>query len=71
MNFDFIIYLDRYLETNKETTKLVNPKIIQLLKTKNKINRQINHLELLATKLDECRAHAKYLSGWEGRLPGN
>ena len=69
MSFDFVIYLDRYLDENKEKSKLVNPKIIELLKRKNTINNQINHLELLATKLNECRAHAQYLSGWENRLP--
>lgn len=69
MSFDFVIYLDRYLEKNKEKSKLVNPKIVELLKRKNIINNQINHLELLATKLNECRLHAQHLSGWENRLP--
>ena len=44
MSFDFVIYLDRYLDRNKEQSKLVNPKIVQLLKRKNTINHQINHL---------------------------
>ena len=69
MNFDFVIYLDRYLDRNKEKTKLVNPKIMELLRRKNSINHQINHLELLPPKLGESRAHPKSLKGWEERLP--
>lgn len=35
MSFDFVIYLDRYMEKNKEEAKVMNPIIIELRKRKN------------------------------------
>ncbi len=52
MSFDFVIYLDRYMEKNKEEAKDMNPIIIELRKRKNELERQLNHLKILTTKLD-------------------
>ena len=35
MSFDFVIYLDRYMDKNKEEEKVMNPIIIDLRKRKN------------------------------------
>lgn len=52
MSFDFVIYLDRYLEKNKEESKSLNPKIKALLGRRNIIMNQLNKLELLKNKLN-------------------
>ena len=35
MTFDFVIYLDRYMDKNKEEVKVMNPVILELRKRKN------------------------------------
>ena len=69
MSFDFVIYLDRYMDKNKEEEKVMNPIIIDLRKRKNELERQLNYLKILTTKLDECRDYARSLNGWLEKLP--
>ena len=64
MSFDFVIYLDRYMDKNKEEEKVMNPIIIDLRRRKNELERQLNYLKILTTKLDECRDYARSLNGW-------
>jgi hypothetical protein len=40
-----------------------------LIINRNKIKEQMNYLQILFKKLEECYRYAKELEGWEEKLP--
>lgn len=49
--FDFVIYMDQFLENNEEESKIKRPKIRELQNQKTIRKSQLNHLNFLEQKL--------------------
>lgn len=59
--FDFVIYMDRYLEKYRKEKDIANERIKELIIKKNRIKEQMNYLNILFKKLEECYKYVKEL----------
>lgn len=57
--FDFVIYMDRYLEKYRKEKDIANERIKELIIKKNRIKEQMNYLNILFKKLEECYKYVK------------
>lgn len=67
--FDFVLYLDRYLEKYKKERDQKDDRIRKLISDRNRTKEQLSNLHLLFKKMEECFEYAATLEGWEEKLP--
>jgi hypothetical protein len=67
--FDFVLYLDRYMEKYREERGQKDEKIRSLIQMRNRVKEQLSSLQILAKKMEECYEFARGLEGWVEKLP--
>ena len=57
--FDFTIYLDRYFEKYRKENDESHERIKELLASKNKLKEQINYIQILFKKIEDCQKYTQ------------
>jgi ubiquitin carboxyl-terminal hydrolase 25/28 len=67
--FDFVLYLDRYMEKYRKERGEKDERIRKLINARNTVKEQLGSLQILGKKMEECYEYARGLEGWTEKLP--